>query len=164
MTINSNNRNIMSDKKMGWTISQMEAIFDLELSTWVLPKYIPLNPLIITKRSIEEFKVNLIASCKLICRCKTALSRLIKCSNSMIENSEYNLRQIVHHVDNWVSSLNTFLKDILDVVNIKISTEIKKVINDTRDVVSKWNTKLMVRWNDKWEELSSEGSSEEESD
>ena len=147
-----------------WSVSEMEAIFDLQLSSWILPKYVPLNAIIPNKRFIEEFKVNLAASCKLIVRCKTALVRLIKCSRETIEKSEFNLRQIVHHVDNWISNLEDFVVDILKVIDFKISKELQDKIDTTRDIVKKWNTKWIPKWNEKWDVLSSDCSSEEESE
>ena len=147
-----------------WSIAEMEAIFDLQLSSWILPRYVPLNAVIVNKRFVEEFKVNLVASCKLIVRCKSSLVRLIRCSNDIIEKSEYNLRQIVHHVDNWISNLDTFVEDILKEIDFKISKELNEKIEETREIVKKWNTKLIPRWNDKWEILSSGCSSEAESD
>ena len=80
--------------------------------------------LLYKQKFYEEFKVNL-ASCKLIVRCKTALVRLIKCSRETIEKSEFNLRQIVHHVDNWISNLEDFVVDILKLLILKYQRNYK---------------------------------------
>lgn len=137
-----------------WLISQMEAIFDLELGSWSLPKYIPLNPVVINKRSIEEFKMNLVGICKLVTRCKTALVRLTKCSPTLIDASEINIRNIANRVNNWFNGFSDYLRDLLETLDdsdFTISKELEKNINNTRETAKNWVEKLYPKWLAKWD-------------
>lgn len=145
-----------------WSCSQLEAIFDLELGSWTLPKYIPLNPFVLDDRSIEEFKMNLAGSCKIVSRCKTALVRLVKCPAESFDNSEINIKNIVYRVNNWFSGLSAFLKDLLKSLEFKIPKDLKKSIIHTQSIVDTWTDKLYPKWVAMWEV--EETSSEEESD
>lgn len=143
-----------SKKQVPWTTEQLEAIFDLELGSWILPKYIPLNPVVINERSIEEFKMNLAGTCKIVLRCKTALVRLVKCPAESFDDSEINIRNIVYQVNNWFFGLNAFLKDLLKSLEFEISKDLKKSIKATMITVEKWTDKLYPKWSSKWEKES----------
>jgi len=147
-----------------WTALQLEAIFDLELGSWILPKYVPLNPIVVNERSIEEFKMNLAGTCKVVSRCKTALVRLVKCPAESFDDSEINVRNIAHQVNNWMSGLSNFLKDLLKTTEIDIPKDLKKNIKATQIVVDKWTSKLYPKWLEKWEEESSDEESDSDSD
>ena len=134
-----------------WDAYHLEAIFELELGSWVLPKYIPLNPVVINERSIEEYKVNLAGTCKIVSRCKNALVRLLKCPCKLINESEINIRNIVNHVNNWFSGLSNFLNDITNTVTFEINEDLKQIIKDTKILVDKWNDKIYPKWISKWE-------------
>ncbi len=137
------------DKNHEWTVSQLEAIFDMQLASWSLPKYIPLNPVVINKRSIEEFKIDLTGMCKIVSRCKTALVRLNKCSPELISNSEINIRNIINRVNNWFHGLSDFLKDLLETsVNseINLPKDLQETINNTKETTKIWTEKLYPKW------------------
>lgn len=138
-------------KKDNWSLEQLEAIFELELGSWILPKYIPLNPIVINEKAIEEFKIKLAGSCKIASRCKTALVRLIKCHITSLDNSEMNIRNIAHQVNNWMSGMSSFFKDLLETIDFTISQDLKKSIDDMLIVIEKWNTKLYPKWISKWD-------------
>ena len=124
----------------------MEAIFDLEVGSWTLPKYIPLNPVVINKRSMEEFKMNVVGSCKIIYRCKNALEILVTCSSTLIENSEINIRNIINQVNNWFSGLHNFLTDIIE--NNECG-DLKLLIDNTKEIVNNWEN-IHQEWLSKW--------------
>ena len=156
----SPNMSKRSEKSDTWTVAQLEAIFDLELGSWILPKYGPLNPIVVDDRSTEEFKMNLAGTCKVVSRCKTALVRLVKCSAESFDDSEINVRNITHQVNNWMVGLSNFLKDLLSSTDIFIPKDLKKNIKATQIVIDKWTEKLYPKWLEKWEESSDEESDE----
>lgn len=144
-----------------WTVEQLEAIFELELGSWILPKYIPLNPVVVNERSIEEFKMNLAGTCKIASRCKTALVRLVKCPAETFDESEINIRHFAHQVNNWMTGMSSFLKDLMKSLEFEISKDLKKSIKAASIVMDKWTNKLYPKWVSKWEESDDEESDEE---
>jgi hypothetical protein len=116
---------------------------------------------VVDDRSVEEFKMNLAGTCKVVSRCKTALVRLVKCSAELFDDSEINVRNIAHQVNNWMSGLSAFLKDLLKTTEIDIPKDLKKNIKATQIIVDKWTNKLYPKWLEKWDK---EESSSDESD
>ena len=127
----------------------MEAVFELELGSWILPKYIPLNPIVLNERSLEEYKMNLIGTCKIISRCKIALVRLINCSAMFIDKSDINIRNIVYRVNNWFSGLSNFLNDLIKTFDS--NEDLKELIKHSTIAVDKWTNKIYPEWISKWE-------------
>jgi len=152
-------RSKFSDK---WTLEQLEAVFDLEVGSWILPKYIALNPIVVNERSIEEFKMNLAGTCKISTRCKSALVRLNKCSAEKFDESEINVRHIAHQVNNWMSGMSDFLEDLTKNLKFEISDDLKKAIEDVKIVVNKWVESIYPKWELKWDEESEESEESEE--
>ena len=136
--------------KDSWTVSQLQAIFDLELGSWLLPKYIPLNPIIIDDRSVEEYKMKLAGTSKIISRCKTALVRLVKCPSKLFDDSEINIRNIIHQVNDWFTGLTSFLEDLLGYIKFDISEDLEKSIQSSKNIVDKWTNKVYPLWVSKW--------------
>lgn len=149
--------NDMTEKKEkqssndNWTIEHREAIFDLELSSWLLPKYIPFNCKVINERSVEELKMNLAGMCKIIFRSKNAIIKLQRCPVTQIENSELNIRYIAHKLNNWMSGMEPFIKDLTTDIGFTIPEDLKDSIDSALKSVNKWVSVLYPKWLSKWE-------------
>ena len=147
-----NFQNVQTDKKIRSTnnVSEYEALFEIELASWILPKYIPIYPLVLDKQSLCEVVLRIVGINKLVSRCKTALVRLLKVENNVIENFHINIRNILHQLHNWVSGLTSFCKDLKEVLQEEIKEEVKECISNIIVITEKWNTKLYPKWEAKF--------------
>ena len=135
-------------------VSEYEAIFDIELASWILPKYIPIYPVVLDKQSLEQMIVRIVGTNKIVSRCKTSLVRLLKIDTIILQNFHNNIRNIVYQVHNWISGLITFCKDLQDILqeesDVGFTKDIQECISNIIIIVEKWNTKLYPKWNEKW--------------
>jgi putative phage-type endonuclease len=148
-TTTTNNMRRSKNEDM-WDGSHLSAIFDLEVGSWLLPKYIPIEPVVMDERSVEEFKMNLAGTCKLVSRCRSALTKLNKCPSKLIDESEINIRNIVKVVNNWMVGLPKFLDDILEIIKFDIPKDLKESLESANVNIDKWKNGHQ-KWLSKWD-------------
>lgn len=152
-TIQENTETIQYLQNMN-NVSEYEALFDIELASWLLPKYIPLYPVVIDKQSLETTIIRIVGTNKLVSRCKTAMVRLLKIDNEIITNFHIHIRNIVYQVHNWISGLPAFCTDLQKSLQKslqeEITKEIQECISNIITITNKWNEKLYPKWQEKF--------------
>lgn len=142
----------------------LESVFDLEIATWLLPKYLPLHPQVGPFYPERELLTNIVGCGKIVSRCKTALSKLNKISIDNLLSIHPNIRSIVFSLNKWMVGMNEFLCDLQRC--IQPSSCIISVIEKLKVNSLKWNEVLYKEWLIKWGvmDYSSDESSHSESE
>lgn len=138
------------NKGSKFDISHQQSIFELELCSWTLPRYIPFNPVMINERAIEETKVKLVGLCKIVVRCKSALVRLNRLPHSLLLESTYPLQNIVQSIDVWIHGLPDLLERFLKETQIELSEEIQEEVKNAIAVSNKWIKTAYPKWCEMW--------------
>jgi putative phage-type endonuclease len=125
------------------------SIADLELSSWVLPRYVPISPKIVNPYSQEELLIKLAGMNSIIKKCKMALINLNSIDKYNIISCEYNVINIVHNVDLWINGLPELLSDFLINYEKNLGNEYVEIVNITSLECVSWRNDLYPKWCDK---------------
>jgi len=140
------------DPRISLSLGQLEAISDLELASWLLPRYMPVSPRVTDQRAIEELLTKLSGMCKMITRCKTALVRLVKTPKEVLESSSYPLKNIVHNIDVWMNGIPNLLTDFLEKTDVDLPEDMLEAVRNGALVATKWNESWVQKWNKLWDQ------------
>jgi hypothetical protein len=132
-------------------LSHKEAIADLEIASWLLPRYIPLDPLIANPRALEEMSVKMAGLCKMIVRCKTALVRLCKLPLETLQSSTYPLQNMVQSIHVWMDGLPRLMKDFLETTEVEFDEEQLQALQKAALIANKWNESVYQKWRRIWD-------------
>lgn len=124
----------------------LECVYDLQIATRLLPEYMPLNPYVINKRSVEECKMSIVATNKVLSRCTSALSKMMKMDNTLIRKSEYMLENIVYRLNCWITGMPVFLGEFEQMVEIELTTELRDAIKNMNAICVRWRDKLFDKF------------------
>jgi len=123
----------------------LNSLFDLEIAKTLFPQYMPLTPYHRNERSEEEFRMNIIATHKVLKRAVNALIKILKMDKKMIMSSSYSLLNIVDRLNSWIGGLPVFIKRFEDELDIQLTTELKEDLENINKLSLKWTNKLFTR-------------------
>lgn len=128
-----------------------EAIFDLELATYFLPKYFPLDAEVLDERAVDDTMIKMAGLHKMVARTKTALVRLNRLTCDELKLTYYPLRNQAHSIDVWMNGLPQLIKDYLKDTKVKFPADMVKALEDTIFIATKWNESVYPKWKKKWD-------------
>ena len=123
----------------------LNSLFDLEIAKTLFPQYMPLTPYHRNERSEEEFRMNIIATHKVLKRAVNALIKILKMNKKIIMSSSYSLLNIVDRLNSWIGGLPVFIKRFEDELDIQLTTELKEDLENINKLSLKWTNKLFTR-------------------
>ena len=126
----------------------LQYVFDLETGSWLLPKYLPLHPQFGPYYPHSEMLMNIVGCCKIVSRCKNALSCLVRLNIDTLLDLHPNIRNVVFSLNKWMVGMNEFLDDLQNCINCP--THIHVNIDKMKKNSIKWNTDLYKKWQSKW--------------
>ena len=126
----------------------LQSVFDLEIGSWLLPKYLPLHPQFGPFYPHSELVMNIAGCGKIVSRCKNALSRLNKLKVDVLLDLHPSIRNIVFSLNKWMVGMNIFLRDLQKCIDC--SEHIHTIIEKMKVHSETWNTRLYKKWQSKW--------------
>ena len=140
-----------------------EYVCDLKFSLTHLPLYIQCIPVIKNKNSLSNYCLNVISVYKMMKRCKNSISKLSVCPNSKIENSNFEIRNMVENTKQWTFGMSEYFTDFLKNKEIIIQKDFEIYINKIIELSKLMHKETYPIWDRKWVNKLSDTSSDSDS-